>query len=610
MLQLRKLVLRGFGVKDAVENFVQGGNILAGESDTGKSYLLHCLDYILGADELKKRFKEAEPYSDVFAEFENSGGEYLTLRRSLAGGMIAAYRCRIDDVQGEGQKVAPKRSRRSASPDITSVVFPFAGISEAQLRKNDRGQIQRLSIRMFAPVFLIDEIAVIDECSPITGWGGYDETARKRMFAFMLSGKDDAGIIADEKRDIAKARVSAQLHVISDLLEPLEQRIAARPSERTHVSIDEVEAAIAGLTGDLLFVTEERAKLFREREESITILQHAESQLLAIDELLARYRLLDGRYVSDLERLDFLAEGSHFFDSLQEVRCPLCEQAMSEGHAHSAQSSAGAVYESARAEAAKILGHRSDLAATIEAVAVRRREMALQGSNALAMNAQIDERIAKVIAPAFEDVTSQMEGLMARRVRLEAEKGELEQVASLRALKQDIEEASKGKATKGKWEQLPSSALANLCSEIEGVLNDWSWKGPGRVEFDQKEYDIIVDGQSRQSHGKGVRAVLYSAFVIGLLHYCRRYSRPHPGMVVIDSPLTSYKKGKANSTADGPIDAGIEASFWKSLTELGDSIQVIIVENKAPPSEVAEKVNYQWFAGENADIGERVGFIP
>jgi hypothetical protein len=130
------------------------------------------------------------------------------------------------------------------------------------------------------------------------------------------------------------------------------------------------------------------------------------------------------------------------------------------------------------------------------------------------------------------------------------------------------------------------------------------------VDFDQKEYDIVVDGQSRQSHGKGVRAVLYAAFAIGLLRYCKNKGKPHPGMVVIDSPLTSYKKSKSSSTGDGPVDPGIEASFWESLTRLDDGIQVIVVENKEPPQDVAAKVHYQWFAGDAAKPGERVGLIP
>jgi hypothetical protein len=44
--------------------------------------------------------------------------------------------------------------------------------------------------------------------------------------------------------------------------------------------------------------------------------------------------------------------------------------------------------------------------------------------------------------------------------------------------------------------------------EVEAVLKEWNWKGDGRVEFDQKDFDIVVDGQSRLSHGKGIRAIL------------------------------------------------------------------------------------------------------
>jgi DNA repair ATPase RecN len=72
MLQIRTILLRGSNIEDAVVTFADRANILAGESDTGKSYLVHCLDYILGADELRKRIEEAEPYSQLIVEFENS----------------------------------------------------------------------------------------------------------------------------------------------------------------------------------------------------------------------------------------------------------------------------------------------------------------------------------------------------------------------------------------------------------------------------------------------------------------------------------------------------------------------------------------------------------
>ena len=150
-----------------------------------------------------------------------------------------------------------------------------------------------------------------------------------------------------------------------------------------------------------------------------------------------------------------------------------------------------------------------------------------------------------------------------------------------------------------------------LCKEIEAILREWKWDGEGRVEFDEKAYDIKVDGQARQSHGKGVRAVLYSAFVIALVRYCQRESLPHPGFVVIDSPLTSYKKrGTGVSGADTAVSQGVEAAFWKSLTSISSDVQVIIVENKEPPADVAAGVHYEWFAGDEAGPGDRVGFIP
>ncbi|MFY0184904.1 hypothetical protein ACTT2I_08365 [Stenotrophomonas sp. PUT21] len=468
---------------------------------------------------------------------------------------------------------------------------------------------QRLSMRMFLPVLLVDEIAVIDERSPVLGKSGFSETAHKRTFSFMLSGKDDAGIVTSEEKVLVKARSTAQLGVITELLAPLEESEAKRQLAAP-IASGEIEEAINNISAELTLITDERANLYLEREASTDELNRAEYQAIALNELLSRYHLLDGRYASDLERLDFVAEGAHYFKELQETRCPLCDQVMHGAHEHSAEASAESVHQSARAEAGKILGHRADLAETIEAVTSRMQERAMQAAAAKANILRIEDRLSQVVIPSFTEVAARLDNLVSHRVELERANSERDQIRNLSELKRQIETALDTKEEKETWEHLPAKALRDLCSEIEAILGEWSWKGPGRVDFDQKEYDIVVDGQSRQSHGKGVRAVLYAAFAIGLLRYCRSKGKPHPGMVIIDSPLTSYKKGKSSSTGDGPVDPGIEASFWESLTHLDDGIQVIIIENKEPPQGIAEKVHYQWFAGDAAKLGERAGLIP
>lgn len=530
--------------------------------------------------------------------------------RSLAGGKIAVYRSKFESIGvTQPEVVTSKRKTGKGVRDISSVLFPFAGIPEAVLRKNDVGQTQRLSMRMFLPVLLVDEIAVIDERSPVLGKSGFSETAHKRTFSFMLSGKDDAGIATSEEPVLVKARSTAQLGVIMELLAPLEERAAKRHFSGGATS-DEIDEAIGSIRDQLALMTDERTNLHLEREASTDQLNRAESQIIALEELLSRYHLLDGRYSSDLERLDFVAEGAHYFKALQEMRCPLCDQVMDGAHEHSAEASAESVHQSARAEAGKILGHRTDLAATIEAVTSRIQERAMEAAAAKTNISRIEDRLSQAVIPSSTEVAARLDNLVNQRIEFERASSERDQIRQLSELKRQIETALDTKEEKETWEQLSAKALRDLCSEIETILGEWSWKGPGRVDFDQKEYDIVVDGQSRQSHGKGVRAVLYAAFAIGLLRYCKSKGKPHPGIVVIDSPLTSYKKGKSNSTSDGPVDPGIEASFWESLTRLDDGIQVIIVENKEPPQDVAEKVHYQWFAGDAAKPGERVGLIP
>ncbi|WP_420132739.1 hypothetical protein [Rhodopseudomonas sp.] len=592
--------------------FGAGANVIAGESDTGKSYLLHCLDYIFGADELKKRIPQAEPYEKLSVEFQNSAGEYLSLVRSLSGGDLSAHKCPIASIVDGGETIANRRRGLSKAPDVTSILFPFAGISEAQLRKNNNGETQRLTIRTFLPIIIVDEVSVIEENSPVLGTPRFDDTARKRMFAYMLSGKDDSSVIATERKAIAVARLNGQLALINDLLAPLEQRIQRNTTEPADDSIDKIDEAITRVSDGLLVVENTRITLMQEREDAAAVRVKAETQLLAIDQLLTRYQLLSEHYTSDLDRLDFVSEGIHYFSSLQEVTCPLCGQSMNEDHAHKIAQPSADIYIAARAEAAKILAQRRDLDDAI--ASLKRRREARNAERIIAEDTFLsaERRLTEIVQPAIANSTAQLNRLNARRLELETTRNDILQAETLRSLKARIEETSAGNSRgKRQWEELPGDSLNALCKEIEAILGEWKWNGEGRVEFDQKAYDIKVDGQTRQSHGKGVRAVLYSAFVIALVRYCQREGLPHPGFVIIDSPLTSYKKrGAGVRGADTTVSQSVEVAFWESLKSISGDVQVVIVENKEPPSDVAHTVHYEWFAGDEAGPGDRIGFIP
>lgn len=611
MIYIRRILLRGSAVADADVRFEPGGNILAGASDTGKSLLLHCLDYILGSDEMRKRVPEIEPYSTLYVEFGNSDEQLLTLKRDLSGGNLAAYDAAIENVSGEGRTITPRRYGKSVSDDVSSVLFPFAGIPEARLRTDNKGNTQRLTVRTLFPIFIVDEISVIAEQSPVLGETGFGDTSRKRMFSFLLSGKDDAGVIAAEKREVVNARLTAKLGIIEDLLAPLEKRLAGVSQMESLDSVVKLDVAIDETRIRLQSVEIEREQLQGDRSIAAEELDHANSQIVAIDELLVRYELLEERYSSDLERLDFVAEGVQFFDQLQEVACPLCDQVMTAEHAHIADERSVAIYDAAKAEAAKILAQRTDLGAAIADLEGRRKAHVQNGSELTTKLQRIEGRLKTDLAPRLKGDVERLELLTDRRLQLETTRNDLDQFESLVQLRQQIEDAAKDSRPEPRdWEPLPSAALLAFCRHVEAVLKEWGWKSEDpRVEFDQKVYDIVVDGQARQSHGKGVRALLYSAFVVGLLRYCAQNNRPHPGFVIIDSPLTSYKRGRDAGISDA-VDPGLESGFWSSIPMTSGDLQVIIIENKEPPAAVQAGAHYEWFAGPDSTDGDRAGFVP
>lgn len=610
MLQIRKILLRGTDLQDALVEFAPGANVLAGESDTGKSYLVQCMDFILGADKLKF-LKEGSQYKNLFVEFQNSKSEFLTLVRALNGGKLKVYRSSIDELSGNGEVVDPKRSGKSARADVTSTILPFAGIADAQLRKNVHGKTQRLTVRTLAPFFLIGEVAIIDEYSPVLGRPGYDKTALKRTLSYLLTGADDKDVVATEANEVIKTRLKAKLEVVGDLLAPLKERYERVELAEIEVSEDTTDERIDRLSEELNSYARIQEAVQQRVQDLRQVRIKAESQLLGIGELQVRYSLLDERYASDLQRLDFITEGAHFINALQDVNCPLCDHMMV-GHEH-ITSDILPLRKSAIAEASKIKAHRRDLAKAISDIDAKRDSVHLMKEDANSEISALQQQLNEQIVPKISEAMRLYEASVEKRADREVARLDRDRWLSLVKLKSELEsEIAASGESKQSWDGISSFVLRAFCEEIESVLLEWAWSKNPRVEFDEKEYDIIVDGQPRNSHGKGVRAILYSAFTIGLLRYCINKGRPHPGVVIIDSPLTSFKKKAAKDIpgADGEVSAGIEAAFWDSLKHVSKEVQIIVIENKEPPADVAVEVHYEWFAGKDAKDGERAGLIP
>jgi len=83
-----------------------------------------------------------------------------------------------------------------------------------------------------------------------------------------------------------------------------------------------------------------------------------------------------------------------------------------------------------------------------------------------------------------------------------------------------------------------------------------------------------------------MRAVLNAASLLGLAQYCLRNDLPHPGFVVLDSPLVTYKdpKNVPNLEDEAIPDTVVQASY--KYLDSGFLGQCVVMENTEPDDAV------------------------
>ena len=97
--------------------------------------------------------------------------------------------------------------------------------------------------------------------------------------------------------------------------------------------------------------------------------------------------------------------------------------------------------------------------------------------------------------------------------------------------------------------------------------------------------------------------------------YCRTNRLPHPGFVVLDSPLVTYRKpvhyerhGELEADEKAIASTTLDQAFYKHLAGLREIGQVYVIENNDPPGAMPDGVKIELFSGESGD--GRQGLFP
>lgn len=223
---IEKVALSGNGVADAAVELNDGLNVISGPSDTGKTFIAQCIDYICGARSRPRDIPEATGYERVEARVrERQTGFIYHLERSLRGGPVV--------LRQEGNEDQTLAAQHSAGREdtISHFLLERSGLAQKIIRTNARGSTRTLSFRDIARLVIVDEEEIIREASPIHSGQTVARTAESNVFRLLLTGVDDSSVVEAPDPQITRGRRDAQLELLADLLEQVTRQLGNMVSE-------------------------------------------------------------------------------------------------------------------------------------------------------------------------------------------------------------------------------------------------------------------------------------------------------------------------------------------------------------------------------------------
>jgi hypothetical protein len=611
-LLLRYLAFFGPGKPPADLSFAPALNVICGASETGKSFIVESIDFMLGQENPVRDIPERDGYDRIRLAIESADWPPLMLDRSVEGGNFRAYEELLTDGSPQTEAKTLRWKHSAARQDTLSyALLERTGLTTKLLRKNAAGETRSLSFRDMARLCVVTEEEIQGRGSPLLSGQYTTAIGEYAAFKLLLTGTDDRALVAARevsgRRDQDTGKIELLDQMIADLHAELDEEGAEEEElndqlARLDESIRAKNEALADVQRALDAVLERRGAAVRE-------LRNRRARITEIDELVERFRLLDSHYQTDLDRLAAIHESGSLFVHFEQQPCPLCGALPGDQHLESeCEFNTEAVVQAADAEMVKIERLRRELADTVTSLTTERRE--LQESLAQFDNEYkaSEQELNEIASPAVSTERASYNQLVSERadVRFSLEKISRLKRLTVQRTELDAEQPEAAGGPSATKTQVSRNVLDEFAQTIEGILQEWHFPNANRVFFDEGKRDFQIAGKDRGSTGKGLRAITHAAVKIGLMEFCRERSLPHPGFVVLDSPLLAYWKPEGDD--DDLRGTDLKEMFYRYLLGLRKDSQIIVMENEHPPEFVSRGGNVIVFT-KNPHQG-RYGFFP
>jgi len=561
---IERVMAHGDQRSDAVVSFSDGLNIIQGYSDTGKTCIIKCINYIFGSSEVP--FDENTGYSRVTMTI-NTGNGWIDFSREIGKNQVYVVSGN-ELIESGTYDLTYKKNQKK--PVLNSVWLKLLGIEgEPMIPKNSDFERKHLTWRTLLQMLLIHETDIARSTSIVVPEQHIEKTLFFSALLYLITGRDFAENDAQTKKEIRVARRKAVEDYVNKQLSSVADRRKNIAAELSTVQGVDVEAEVARIVEDIKKTDAAITEAVNNSKELLVQILATEEKAAECTMLRSRYKALRSQYTADVHRLTFIVEGEAGYQTVpHSTKCPFCDGKMPIQNRTS-------YVESARAELSRIMGQMKGLSETEADVQAELTEIESELKELQAKRANIEALINEKLRPQADELQAALEKYQVY-IRLKHEVSVIESFQE--SWMTDLRQLPPENPSELKYhpkEYFDEEFLTAMDGYAYQILEECHYENLSSARFNLVDFDIEVNGGKKSTnHGKGYRAFLNTVVALMFRKYLCNNARYNPGLLIIDTPLLGLDQG-----VDDAAPESMRTALFKYFMNNQTEGQMIVVEN-------------------------------
>lgn len=620
-IHISKLQIEGNGLEPAIINFETGLNLISGPSDTGKTFIFDTLYFMFGGDEAPDQdfeIPESVGYTTILLEIKIGQKTYTLKRgRRLKSGTDICE-CKIEEIT---QKTEFIEYSPSGKNNLSSFFLQKLGLSDSTKVLHKASKTGNLTITDFKNLFFVNETKIMDNLkSPILSRDG-QEIRNKSVLSLLLANENYNDLDINNIDNIILQN-DATIKFIRQQIDEIKKENEKLKENKNFKEKNSIQAGIEYLYGKKTDLQKEINNHFSKIDMLTSDLKKLKGKKVNSETTINRFRLLERFYITDLKRLEFNKEAQENISMLVNVNCPICgnEKIKCEEVHYDT------VISAIDCEKGKILLNMSALKDSLKQACADLKKINQEIVEKQTEIIDINNKYEYSMKPDLDFNILQLEEYLNKQLTIKEYKKNEKRIEKYQGMITELWktiEANENKRinTKNILEK-NADKINSLGDEIKKLIIEWSVPIEKdidnikiNIEYDYKKNDFKINNRSRNSYGKGIRALLYAAFMVGFMKYCVQNNElHHPGLVIIDSPLTTFKEGRDDVKThdfekDKELPKTVHDCLYFNFAKDIDNQYIVIENNDKVPNEKFN-LDYNLITFTKNIKNGRYGFFP